>query len=95
MAAVTGESVRFTHDHDLVPSLPPTAFGYHHVAREVWETPSADESGAVTLQFQVCDGSGEDPTCHASICYLGYCSYSIADHMLYLGKHMYHNALEC
>ena len=37
----------------------------------------------------VCDDSGEDPTCHNSVCYLGLCT-SIADHMEYLGAHMYH-----
>ena len=37
----------------------------------------------------ICDDSGEDPTCHNSVCYLGLCT-SIADHMEYLGAHMYH-----
>lgn len=89
------ESVRFTHNHDIVPSLPPTLVGYHHVAREVWQTPSVNASGDTTVTYTVCDGSGEDPTCHASICSYGYCHYSILDHLMYLGKHMYHNLLEC
>lgn len=29
------ESWRFTHNRDVVPSLPPQLMGFHHVAREV------------------------------------------------------------
>ncbi len=29
------ESWRFTHNRDVVPSLPPYVIGYHHVANEV------------------------------------------------------------
>lgn len=43
----------------------------------------------------LCDKSGEDPACHNSVCYLGLCT-SIADHMTYLGGHMYHrNPVGC
>ncbi|KAI8472671.1 MAG: Alpha/Beta hydrolase protein [Monoraphidium minutum] len=35
----------------------------------------------------VCDDSGEDPTCHASVCHLGLCT-SVADHLTYLGAPM-------
>jgi hypothetical protein len=31
------ESWRFTHNRDVVPSLPPSLIGFHHVAREVWQ----------------------------------------------------------
>ncbi len=43
----------------------------------------------------LCDKSGEDPACHNSVCYLGLCT-SVADHMTYLGGHMYHrNPVGC
>jgi hypothetical protein len=29
------ETWRFTHNRDVVPSLPPQLIGFHHVAREV------------------------------------------------------------
>lgn len=35
----------------------------------------------------ICDDSGEDPMCHNSVCFLGFCT-SIADHLLYLGEVM-------
>lgn len=36
----------------------------------------------------VCDDSGEDPTCHNAACRLGLCT-SVADHLVYLGAHMW------
>ena len=30
-------SVRFTHSHDIVPSLPPPFFGFRHFPHEVWQ----------------------------------------------------------
>jgi hypothetical protein len=41
----------------------------------------------------VCDESGEDPSCHNSACRLGLCT-SVADHLVYLGAHMWAGA-EC
>ena len=31
-----GRSVRVTNAHDVVPTLPPAAFGFLHVPRETW-----------------------------------------------------------
>lgn len=30
-------TVRFTHNRDIVPSLPPMWVGFHHVATEIWQ----------------------------------------------------------
>ena len=30
------ESIRVTHNRDLVPNWPPVWVGFHHVATEVW-----------------------------------------------------------
>lgn len=69
--------------------------GFHHTAREVWMVDVMNKiSGKVEEHAIVCDGSGEDPTCHDGACLLGLCT-SFADHLLYLDQHMYHNALEC
>lgn len=83
-------SVRMTHQSDIVPSLPPASFGFHHVPREVWSFNI--ELGALVPDFifqKVCDGSGEDPTCSASMCHLGFCT-SISDHLQYYGLNMMH-----
>jgi len=97
VASYVSESMRITHAHDIVPSVPSRhLLGYHHFAREVWQLPTADddESGA-NMTFRVCDGSGEDPTCHDSACgILGVC-HNLMDHIHYLGKHMYHRKSEC
>ncbi len=34
------ESWRFTHNRDIVPSLPPRLLGFHHVPREVRRVPA-------------------------------------------------------
>eukprot|EP00850_Spirogloea_muscicola_P021696 SM000258S09112 [mRNA] locus=s258:45251:47373:- [translate_table: standard] len=76
-------SVRMTHEHDMVPHLPPMSsppyiYSYYHIATEVWSY-----SIGIIRQIEVervCDGSGEDPTCSRSV--LG---DSIYDHMIYLG----------
>ena len=31
------EAWRMVHDHDMVPHLPPTLLGFHHVATEIWQ----------------------------------------------------------
>ncbi|EFN56954.1 hypothetical protein CHLNCDRAFT_143513 [Chlorella variabilis] len=72
---------RFTHNRDIVPSVPPGYMGFYHVSREVW---------VVDLLFGhtlvgVCDASGEDQACHNSVCHLGLCS-SLSDHLLYLSE---------
>lgn len=72
---------RFTHNRDVVPSVPPGYMGFSHVAQEIWVV---DVVPGKTL-VGVCDGSGEDPKCHNSVCHLGLCS-SLADHLLYLSE---------
>jgi hypothetical protein len=73
---------RFTHNRDIVPSVPPQYMGFYHVAREVWLVDDIIEGHTLV---GVCNGSGEDPLCHNSVCHLGLCT-SIADHMLYLAE---------
>ncbi|WCJ23542.1 alpha/beta-Hydrolases superfamily protein [Euphorbia peplus] len=75
---------RITHDHDIVPHLPPyyTYFPtktYHHFPREVWLYNLGVGSLVYTVE-KVCDGSGEDPECSRSVS-----GNSIADHLIYFG----------
>ncbi|KAL6648160.1 hypothetical protein ACP70R_012384 [Stipagrostis hirtigluma subsp. patula] len=75
-------TIRVTHEHDIVPHLPPYFFflpqlTYHHFPREVWEH---DVDGNTV--FKVCDGSGEDPNCCRSVFVL---FWSASDHLTYLG----------
>jgi hypothetical protein len=77
-------TTRVTHAHDLVPHLPPyyPILGektYHHFATEVWIYRIS--IGRLQLEFeQVCDISGEDPSCSRSVT-----GNSIADHLNYYG----------
>jgi len=66
---------RMVDNSDCVPSLPPQAFGYHHEAYEIFETPAGGQ------KFKVCDSSGEDPTCADSFGANVNCN----DHLLYMG----------
>ncbi|KAJ1297142.1 hypothetical protein BS78_01G355400 [Paspalum vaginatum] len=75
-------TIRMTHECDIVPHLPPYFFflpqlTYRHFPREVWE----HEVDGTTI-FQVCDGSGEDPNCCRSVSVL---SWSASDHLTYMG----------
>ena len=88
------ESVRVTHNRDIVPSVPPQYVGFHHVSREVWQLDGEKYFGTKAYLPWVCDGSGEDSLCHNSVCFLGLCT-SIVDHMQYLGAHMFHHGLGC
>lgn len=72
---------RFTHNRDIVPSVPPGYMGFYHLSREVW---LVDLLFGRTL-VGVCDATGEDMACHNSMCHLGLCS-SVADHLLYLSE---------
>ncbi|KAI8463898.1 MAG: Alpha/Beta hydrolase protein [Monoraphidium minutum] len=95
-----GESWRFTHGRDIVPSVPPGIMGFRHVAREVWLVdveparsrdggdPAPTPAPEPRQRIIVCDDSGEDPTCHNAACRLGLCT-SVADHLTYLGAHMW------
>ncbi|KAJ9521204.1 hypothetical protein QJQ45_022927 [Haematococcus lacustris] len=88
------ESWRFTHNRDVVPSLPPQLIGFHHVAREAWTVDMTTSGGMIEQKVLLCDDSGEDPSCHNSACMLGLCT-SVADHLSYLGLEMYKDSMEC
>jgi len=65
---------RVVNGKDLVPHVPPEAFGFHHPPTEVWENP------AESFEFQVCSTTnGEDPTCSDSLLLPD----SIYDHLHY------------
>lgn len=70
------------------PPLP-----HRHVSREVWLVDVDSQRGLKQERIIVCDESGEDPTCHSSVCHLGLCT-SIADHLVYLSARMFAHA-EC
>lgn len=90
----TTEAWRLTHNRDIVPSLPFMMMGFHHAAREVWQVDMQNGTATVETKLLVCDESGEDPACHNSACYLGICT-NVADHLVYLGIHLYHDLAEC
>jgi predicted lipase len=58
---------------DCVPKLPPQALGYNHEAYEIYEHPT----GADT--YQICNNSGEDPSCSDSV------GQNCDDHLHYMG----------
>ncbi|CAK9261816.1 unnamed protein product [Sphagnum jensenii] len=80
-------TIRVTHSHDVVPHLPPYYLimgekTYRHFATEVW----IFKVGIGRLQYefeQVCDSSGEDPSCSRSVS-----GNSIADHLIYFGVYL-------
>ncbi|KAF5197223.1 alpha/beta-Hydrolases superfamily protein [Thalictrum thalictroides] len=77
-------TIRVTHEHDMVPHLPPyyTYFPqktYHHFAREVWLYNIGLGSLVYTVE-KICDNSGEDPSCSRSVS-----GNSISDHLTYFG----------
>jgi len=41
-------SVRLTHNRDIVPSVPPTWVGFHHVATEAWQVDVEDRASAAS-----------------------------------------------
>lgn len=41
-------SVRLTHNRDIVPSVPPTWIGFHHVATEAWQVDIEDRASAAS-----------------------------------------------
>ena len=75
------QNFRFTHNRDMIPSLPPAYMGFSHIAQEIW---LVDVVPSRTL-VGVCNGSGEDPKCHRGACSFGFCS-SLTDHLLYLSE---------
>jgi len=71
--ANVGYHYRMVNQRDLVPHLPPMAFGFYHVGTEIWFPTN-------TTSFVVCNGSGEDPKCSDSLH-----SFQIEDHLNYTG----------
>ncbi|KAL6844980.1 hypothetical protein ACP4OV_025153 [Aristida adscensionis] len=81
-------SIRVTNEHDIVPHLPPYYHyfpqkTYHHFPREVWVHNVGLGSFVYSVE-QICDGSGEDPTCSRSVS-----GNSVHDHIHYLGISMH------
>jgi len=69
-----GNTFRSVNQADIVPHVPPQLLGFHHVATEVWYPNNV-------YDFQICDGSGEDPNCSDSVVL----PLSIDNHLEYLG----------
>ncbi|OIV91940.1 hypothetical protein TanjilG_23201 [Lupinus angustifolius] len=77
-------TIRVTHDHDIVPHLPPyysylPQKTYRHFPREVWLYNIGLGSLIYSVE-KICDGSGEDPDCSRSVS-----GNSISDHLEYYG----------
>ena len=49
-------SIRITHNNDMVVHLPPESLGFKHRSNEIWYNEAMDT-------YTECDGSGEDPKC--------------------------------
>ncbi|KAF2539220.1 hypothetical protein F2Q68_00022424 [Brassica cretica] len=80
------KTFRITHDHDIVPHLPPyynhfPQKTYHHFPTEVW---LRDVSSLNHSVEKVCDNTGEDPTCSRSVK-----GNSISDHLRYFGVELH------
>lgn len=81
--ATVPQNVRFTHNRDMIPSLPPMYMGFSHIPQEVW---LVDVVPSRTL-VGICDDSGEDARCHRGACSVfgvGSICVSLADHLGYL-----------
>jgi len=81
-------AIRVTNAHDIVPHLPPyyqyfPQKTYHHFPREVWVHNIGLDSLVYPIE-QICDDSGEDPTCSRSVS-----GNSVQDHIHYLGVSMH------
>eukprot|EP00735_Rhodelphis_limneticus_P003492 TRINITY_DN1496_c0_g1::TRINITY_DN1496_c0_g1_i1::g.27097::m.27097 TRINITY_DN1496_c0_g1::TRINITY_DN1496_c0_g1_i1::g.27097 ORF type:complete len:315 (+),score=67.82,sp/O59952/LIP_THELA/35.69/6e-33,Lipase_3/PF01764.20/4.2e-32,DUF2974/PF11187.3/8.5e-08,PGAP1/PF07819.8/0.00024,Thioesterase/PF00975.15/0.0025,Abhydrolase_1/PF00561.15/0.0041,Abhydrolase_6/PF12697.2/0.0042,Abhydrolase_5/PF12695.2/0.0088,zf-RanBP/PF00641.13/0.043 TRINITY_DN1496_c0_g1_i1:97-945(+) len=68
------DSWRVINENDIVPSLPPMGFDFQHFEYEVWYRDG---------NYQICNASGEDPSCYNSLPAI---TYSIPDHLNYLGE---------
>ncbi|KAJ4785921.1 alpha/beta-Hydrolases superfamily protein [Rhynchospora pubera] len=76
--------IRMTHQNDIVPHLPPySSFfpktTFRHFSREVW-LHEEEVGNDKQLVEQICDDSGEDPTCSRSVY-----GNSVSDHLDYYG----------
>lgn len=72
------EMYRFTHNHDIVPRVPPRVLGYLHSCREIFE----EENGELRECSEV---NCEDGTCSDQYTAK---DLGIIDHSIYLGKVM-------
>ncbi|KAG0517834.1 hypothetical protein BDA96_09G123400 [Sorghum bicolor] len=82
-------AIRVTNEHDIVPHLPPYYHyfpqkTYHHFPREVWIHNVGLGSLIIYSIEEICDDSGEDPTCSRSVS-----GNSVHDHIHYLGISMH------
>ncbi|XP_021728782.1 lipase-like isoform X1 [Chenopodium quinoa] len=80
-------TIRVTHEHDMVPHLPPyypyfRQKSYHHFPREVWLYNIGFGSLIYTVE-KICDLSGEDPSCSRSVM-----GNSVLDHLVYYGVNL-------
>lgn len=67
------QRIRLTNKHDVIPHLPPQAFGYEHIAGEIFIPPFFTTANCTAIK---CDPlMGEDPNCSA-----GYMGDSVEDH---------------
>jgi len=82
------ESWRFTHNRDIVPTVPWITMGFWHSAQEVFQYEQAVSLGSVYTTYRICDGSGEDPKGHNSMCPFGFGCRSVHDHYVYLNTIM-------
>jgi len=70
--------VRWVHKHDVVPHVPLTHMGFHHVTQEYWSTDGKS--------FRQCSATnGEDQKCAAG---LHFWDYSVSDHLNYLNVNL-------
>eukprot|EP00730_Choanoeca_flexa_P010048 TRINITY_DN14969_c0_g1_i1.p1 TRINITY_DN14969_c0_g1~~TRINITY_DN14969_c0_g1_i1.p1 ORF type:complete len:294 (+),score=48.75 TRINITY_DN14969_c0_g1_i1:60-941(+) len=72
---------RMTHQHDMIPHLPPIELDFRHTPTEVWDLSNSSDG---KQRYVVCDGSGEDPSCADSV---PFWQYSFKDHLTYMGYH--------
>lgn len=82
------ESWRFTHSRDIVPTLPWLSMGFWHSGQEVFQFEYPITFSKIVTVFKECDGTGEDPHGHNSMCPYGFGCSSIDNHLFYLNKVM-------
>ncbi|KAJ4805250.1 Alpha/beta-Hydrolases superfamily protein [Rhynchospora pubera] len=85
------KAIRLTHQNDIVPHMPPyysyfPTITYHHFSREVWLREEGVGKDKQLIE-QICDDSGEDPTCSRSVY-----GNSLSDHFDYYGVELYADA---
>lgn len=58
-------SVRLTHNRDIVPSVPPTWVGFHHVATEAWQVDVVDKEANEAAKYR--EGGGKNRNSHGEV----------------------------